>query len=166
MIVISSIILFALVFFLIIYLVKRNIRKQENNYRNISIRHARTQDRIQAMIRQREDIRNGVDRWRAERNLRPIYPPPSPNGRTMRNNGDGNGWVEDREDPRYVPEYLRINFNKANPKDGDIREECIIANQPEKGVRVYEFRDGRWHLRSTLHPMIAEEFLTEEDVMI
>jgi hypothetical protein len=114
---------------------------------------------------QTQQIREGVDQWRAERGLRPVH---GPNGireqMHRRNNGDGNGWVEDREDPRYVPEYLRINFNKANPKDGDIREECIIANQPEKGVRVYEFRKGRWHLRSTLHAM--PDFLTEEDVLL
>ena len=174
-VVISSIILFALAFFLIVLSVKRNIQNKENNYRNIAIRHARTQDRIQAMIRERDrfstqtqQVREGVDQWRAERGLRPVH---GPNGireqmyqMYRRNNGDGNGWVEDREDPRYVPEYLRINFNKANPKDGDIREECIIANQPEKGVRVYEFRKGRWHLRSTLHAM--PDFLTEEDVLL
>ena len=163
-VVITGIIAFAFSLWFIIHTSKKKShrehlatlqRRAEQQQRQMDAIHERRYE----YLRQRQRVRNNVDEFREERGLRPMY---GPNGilTEMRE-----GW-ETQEDPRYVhpsTEYLKVNFNKANPKEGDLREECIIANQPEYGVRIYEFRDGRWNLRSQLKPI---EFLTEDDVLL
>lgn len=152
---------------LVLFGILHYVRKKEDNYREITARHARTQDRIQREIRDRQmqgwyesnhrqAVRDTVDGWREERNLRPIY---GPNGiRTE---------MRQEAVPASVAR-LRINHRPPidpdnRPKEGDVREDCIIANQPEHGVRVYQFHNGRWHLKSTVKPI---DFLTEDDVVI
>lgn len=155
-----------LILLLIIYIIFtiyiREKKTKIRTYEDIHRTHVRTQNRIQREINAREltqHIRDGVDVERQRMGLPPIY---GPNGiRTEMRNRD-----------RYMTEWeggrLVINSRPPidpdnRPKEGDIREDCIIANQPEHGVRVYQYHNGRWHLQSTLKPI---DFLTDEDMKI
>ena len=113
-------------------------------------------------------MRENIDQWRRERNLRPIYG--SDGIRTeMRNDGNGSGWYESNVRPfppdtdlttemRNIARRDTMSIAASGTSKRQVGDEKIF-----KG-RKFRFDGKRWEYVMDVHEKI--DFLTKEDMVI